>query len=223
MKLKKDLIGNKFGRWTVLGFERSDRHGLQWRCKCECGKEKVVLGTHLRYGNSRSCGCLKSELTADRSTTHGHTKNRFPSPEYNSYSGMMQRCYYTKHKRYCAYGGRGIRVCKRWRESFENFIADMGVKPSEAHSIERKNNDGHYEPSNCVWATKEEQGSNTRQNHLIQCGGKCQTLARWSRETGIGETTITRRLKLGWSAEDALGKLVRPMAWLGRDRKIAHS
>jgi hypothetical protein len=200
--LTKDLTGQKFGRLTVLG--AVDRaNGLQWLCRCECGNEKRVFGGALKRGLTRSCGCLNAELTRDRGKlfrTHGRTK----TPEFRAWQGIWQRCENKKDKSYSDYGGRGIRVCERW-ETFEAFLSDMGDRPSAAHSLDRINVDGDYEPANCRWATIVEQNRNMRSNLSVTAFGKTGALAQFFKNPHCAEYQRARKLiKQGWKAEDAI-------------------
>jgi len=129
-------------------------------------------------------------------TTHGMSY----SSEYKVWAGMKGRCADKKQK---SHGGRGITVCERW-QSFENFYADMGPRPSDKHSIERIDNDGNYEPSNCRWATLSEQMRNTRRNRIVEFRGEKRTISEWAVITGLTHKLITWRLNNGWPAEDAL-------------------
>ena len=155
----KDIAGQRFGRWIVLSYVGNSK----WLCKCDCGTERVVNGGHLKAGNTKSCGCLKSELSIQRFTVHGHTSvvggKRYYSPTYQSWRGMIDRCKSTS-ARHKDYFDRGITVCDRWKQ-FENFLSDMGERPVGL-TIERKNNDKGYEPGNCCWATYKEQRANRR-------------------------------------------------------------
>lgn len=136
----------------------------QWKCKCSCGKEKVVTSSALNVGDTRSCGCLRSDMTREKSTKHGHSPAFGASKTYWVWAEMVARCTNEKHKRYKDYGGRGIFVCKEWR-TFAGFLADMGEKP-EGLSIDRIDNNGGYEPGNCRWTTVAVQNQNRRDNTL---------------------------------------------------------
>lgn len=171
-----------------------------WTANCSCGAQTKAIPSDLRSGRKKSCGCLLREKSAERWRTHGLTK----TPEYHVYHNMLKRCYDEKNIGYKTYGGRGIVVCERWRDSFENFYADMGKRPSDSHTIERRNNKGNYEPSNCFWATGLEQANNKSNNRVITHAGITTTLAIWSRMTGIDRTTIATRLNSGRPPEEAL-------------------
>lgn len=135
-------------------------------------------------------------------TTHGMSR----TPTYITWGFMIQRCNNQRHKDYHSYGGRGISVCERWK-TFENFYADMGLRPNGL-TLDRINNDGNYEPGNCRWATPMQQQNNMRRNHTLSLHGETKTLSQWERSTGIKKGTILARLKYGWTAEDALTKPV---------------
>lgn len=127
-----------------------------------------------------------------------------PTPEYRTWKSMRTRCNNPRDEHWPRYGGRGIKVCERWNV-FKNFLADMGSKLTPAHTIERKNNDGDYEPWNCIWATAKEQGSNRSTSRLLAFNGRIQTLSQWAGEVGLGVDTLWKRLvKRGWSIEKAL-------------------
>jgi len=152
-----DLTGQVFSKWTALRFVCAKNGKRFYECKCECGRIGLVISHSLTSGRSGSCRSC-SKLGHVARLTHGlrHT------PEYNSWAGMKQRCTNPKHHKFPNYGGRGIRICERWLHSFESFLDDMGRRPTNMHSIERLDNDGNYEPSNCVWADKSKQARNRR-------------------------------------------------------------
>ena len=156
-----DLTGQRFGRIIVI--EKTDRRSgrhIIWKCKCDCGKETFVSGNNLRSGNTTSCGCLNKELVI----THGQSY----SSEYGSWKMMKDRCYNLKNKQFKDYGGRGIEVCDRWKDSFENFFEDMGPKSSGKHSIDRIDVNGNYDPENCKWSTDVEQNRNKRNQRDVK-------------------------------------------------------
>lgn len=159
-------IGEKFTRWTVLSDETQPGERRHYLCRCECGTEKVVDGPSLRIGATRSCGCLQSELVTERRTKHGDTARcdgKKPVPEYTAWTSMKNRCTNPKCQRYEIYGARGIKVCARWTESYEAFLADVGRRPGPEYSLDRyPDNDGDYEPGNVRWATRQQQRANQR-------------------------------------------------------------
>ncbi len=159
--------GDQYGKLTIVKevephIEPSGIKRRRFECKCDCGNIIKVNLNSLRTNNTKTCGCIKKEigfvLGKKSFTTHGFSKVK----EYRTWSDMKQRCHNPKNKRYNDWGGRGIKVCERWKNSFENFLDDMGKKPGKEYSIDRINNDGNYEPSNCRWSTSKEQINNQR-------------------------------------------------------------
>jgi hypothetical protein len=163
---RPDLTGRVFGRLTVEGFAGKDRHHNRlWHCRCACGNSTVVRSRCLLMGSTRGCGCLQREFIRQRNTTHGKSD----LPEYQAWADLIQRCTNPNVEYYDCYGGRGISVCSRWLNSFEAFFEDMGSRPSPKHSIDRINNDGNYEPTNCRWATASQQNANKRRPRRKAC------------------------------------------------------
>lgn len=161
--------GERVGRLTVIEAAHLTDQGRFYRCACDCGGEVTVRGASLVRGNTRSCGCLKRELTAAMGkarATHGHTVGGKPTPTFNSWRSMRDRCYLRSNGAYAMYGGRGTTVCDRWRDSFENFLADMGERPPGT-SLDRIDPFGNYEPGNCQWSTPTEQARNRRKTDEI--------------------------------------------------------
>lgn len=168
---KSNLLGQRFGRLEVIAAAPSavlsnGKKAVQWKCRCDCGREITVHANNLRGGLTKSCGCLARELHTQRGRTmrlrHGKDRKGRPASEYRAWSSMKQRCYNPRASGFEHYGGAGITVCDRWRTSFENFYADMGDKPSPDYSLDRIDPFGNYEPGNCRWADKATQSRNTR-------------------------------------------------------------
>jgi len=191
-----DLNGQVFGRWTVIERGLNKGRHVRWICRCECGNTGLVTSSNLVQGISRSCGCFH----IDKITTHGE----YRSPEYRAWVSMKSRCYTKSNIGYPYYGGRGIIVCDRWLNNFENFLTDMGYKPSAGYSLDRIDPNGNYCPENCRWSVREVQDNNRRDSVIITFDGKTQTVAQWAREKGIHKTTLRGRLEWGWPIEDAL-------------------
>lgn len=199
-----DMSGQKYGRLTVISYAGHKGGRPAWKCLCDCGKETVVQGRHIRSGAIKSCGCLLSELSAEqgrKSATHGMARTRL----YHEWIGMKQRCNDPNYHGYDDYGGRGITICEEWRESFETF-RDWALANGyrDDLTIERKNVNGHYCPGNCKWATAEEQANNRRNNRKITYMGETHTIAQWAEITGLSYSAIRGRLMRGWPVERIL-------------------
>lgn len=200
-----DRTGKVYDRLTVIRFHSTSKdYRSLWLCRCECGM-KVIVNGHDIGKHTKSCGCLNDELRAARNFVHGFAFRGKQCAEYSVWCAMKARCYNPKNKCYHIYGGNGIRVCKRWLDSFEKFLKDMGKRPSPKHLIDRIKNNKNYEPKNCKWSTPLESANNTSRNHLLKFNGKSQSISMWSRELGINEQTLVSRINESkWSIERAL-------------------
>jgi hypothetical protein len=204
-----DLTGQRFERLVVVSFAgRNGRNLIVWNCLCDCGNTALATSANLRNttlrNRKRSCGCLAIDVTRERSITHGsrHT------PEYRSWRAMKDRCLRPGATGYDRYGGRGITICERWLNSFQNFLADMGPQPEGDYSLDRHpDNNGHYEPGNCRWATGVEQSNNRRKAKprlLIEFNGESLTPGEWAKRLGIQVGTIYSRRWKGLPVEQVL-------------------
>lgn len=183
----QDISGQKFGRLSVVRVAPSRSGHAMHTCLCDCGVVKDIATRHLKSGASRSCGCGIAHSARQRAK-HGHKRQGWASPEYQAWCNMRRRCFDTTHSRYSDWGGRGIAVCERWSD-FDNFLSDMGLKPSPKHSLDRIDNDGPYSPSNCRWATTREQRHNTRTRHVAR--GESHHLAKLSND-------VVSRMRTDW-------------------------
>lgn len=195
--------GQIFGRLTVIKELPVTNHVREILCKCSCGKNKEVRAIALITKNTQSCGCYRKDSLHARNTTHGYSK----SIEYASWINMRERCLTPKHKSYHNYGGRGIKVSPKWINSFENFIKDMGNKPSKNYSLERINVNKNYCKSNCKWATIEEQAKNKRRTLKYMYKGKLTPLIDISKKVGLSYNIINGRLHRGQSINNAIRKV----------------
>ena len=209
-------IGSVFGKLTVVGFYQFNNGARIVRmadCKCSCGNtlsvEKYNLG-----GNTKQCKDCAVLSRREKKTLHGSSYAfRHENPiGYNCYTrwqSMKRRCYTPSDRAFNRYGGRGIKVCDRWLESYDNFLSDMGLPPTKDHQIDRVDNDGNYEPGNCRWVSRTENARNKSSNRNITAFGETKTLAEWSSEIGVKRETIARRLNSGSSPEEALSSNIR--------------
>lgn len=201
----QDLERKRYNRWRVIGYAGRLPVGLYsvktfWWCRCRCGNVDKVTAQQLVEHKSESCGCLNRERTGDAHRTHGQSQ----TVEYKIWKGMRRRCECSDSRDWPDYGGRGIRVCKRWR-SFEAFLADLGPRPGKGYSIERRNNDKGYSPDNCYWATQAEQNRNKRTTRKYTHGGVTLCLKDWSDRCTIRYDKLRKRLtKYGWAFSRAI-------------------
>lgn len=197
MAKSKDLVGKTYGRLTVTEKSGSVKGQVNWLCRCECGNTKIVPTASLNFGNTRSCGCIQKEIVAAMGkthTTHGMTDTKL----YSVWHGMRKRCICQTTKHYERYGGRGISICKEW-DDFSNFYEWSIVNGyKEGLTIDRINNNGNYEPSNCRWATSKEQARNRCNTTMYDIDGVTKSLIEWSEINGVNHSTAYDRLALGY-------------------------
>lgn len=199
MKRRENLIGMRYGRLTVTSLVGARR----CICRCDCGTEKSVDRGNLKSGCSQSCGCLRKEVARKEKTKHGHTVGRLMTKEYRAWKDMKNRCINPRVDSYKHYGARGITVCERWLNSFENFIADMGKAP-QGHVLDRKDNNHGYSPENCRWVTPVKSSQNRRCCVPVEFNGKKMPLSQFCREMGLPYGVISLRIRRGWTVDSAL-------------------
>lgn len=210
----RDLTGLRFGRLSVVGYAGRLGGAHAFGCRCDCGETLAVRGSCLTRSVTRSCGCLLGDRNREVRQTHGMSHK----PEWRVWANMKKRCLNPKVRCFKNYGGRGITVCDRWVDGngrsggFECFLADMGRRPTPAHTIDRVDNDGPYAPENCRWATLNEQQEHTRRTPAITHNGKTLTPVEWARITGIPREQICRRVGRGWTPARALTQPLRRSA-----------
>ena len=202
MGRRKDYTGQKFHYLTAIEFSHIGRSNeSRWLYKCDCGNEKIISSWSVVAGRTKSCGCYALKIR----TIHGKSK----TPEYNSWNGMRQRCYSEKHRYYKYYGGKGITICERWLNSFEDFLEDMGERP-KGTTLDRKDGSKGYYKENCRWATGKEQQNNRKSTIVIEYNGTQKTITEWAEEYDINFFTLWSRLhERKWPIEKALTTPVR--------------
>lgn len=188
----KDITGNQFEFLTVLGYLGKSK----WHCKCKCGNIKIVSTAKLNNGHVKSCGCLAK--------TNAVKHNAIGTREYITWTNIKARCTNPNNSSYHNYGGRGITVCDKWLESFENFYEDMGNCP-KGFSIERVNNDKGYNKNNCIWASSKTQSMNRRSNFIVNYKGEEKPLKQWCEDLNLEYKKVFARIRqLGWTIDKAL-------------------
>jgi hypothetical protein len=205
-----DLTGRTYGHLTVL-FRATGRlgGGARWVCSCTCGERVTVRAFHLQSEGTTSCGCQRNASIGRKNSKHGesNTRTKRASLEYQTWAGMIGRCYDTGHASYFYYGAKHVSVVDRWRgpSGFQNFLEDMGRRPSPRHTLDRHpNRGGNYEPGNCRWATQREQQRNKSSNRRVVFRGEELCLAELAERHGVRQGTLHARLARGWSLEDAV-------------------
>lgn len=190
----KVTLGKKYNRLTPVAVEGKDKYGKTlYRCICECGKETILVGSLFTSGHVKSCGCLRGYGLSYSIT-------------YKSWVSAKARCLYKNHPYYIDYGGRGIKMCDRWLNSFSAFLEDMGERPSRYHTLDRIDTNGDYEPNNCRWATIKEQCNNRRNNHFIDYRGEKLTVADFARKYDFNINRLYYELNKGFDIEYILQK-----------------
>lgn len=204
-----DLTGQKFNRLTVIERAYVKKGVVYWHCICECGKEKFVNGRKLRDNITKSCGCYKSQEFKKRVSTHKLSKTKL----YRTYRSIINRCYDRNNPNYHNYGGRGIVMCEDWKNDFKTFYdwayangykEELLQNGKNKWTIDRIDVNGNYEPSNCRWATWEQQANNKRQTVYLTYKGKTLTQRQWAKKLGLDDCDIYWRLKNGWSISEVL-------------------
>lgn len=212
-KILHDLAGQRFTDWTVLCRTASPpgivSRTTYWLCRCVCGHERAVRSSALLIGRSTGCGCGKSKRLSQRMKTHGRSNCDL----YHIWQYIIQRCTNPKNTGYRRYGGRGIKVCDRWLESFENFLADVGERPSPKHSLDRIDNDKGYESGNCRWATRYQQHRNRATNRFVEVGGRRMCVADLQYLCGTNGSAIIALLKRGVTADEIVERY-RAEVWM---------
>lgn len=219
MSKLKSLVGQTFGRLTVIERAENDKRGsARWICRCSCPDKTicVVDRGHLISGNTKSCGCLRKEKTSKTQKTHGMSRTRI----YGIWCDIKDRCYNTNNPAYYRYGGKKCNprlMCEKWKDSFEAFYDDVSKLPhygEEGYSLERIDNTKGYSPENCKWATAKEQANNTMQNRLELYNGERYTIAELADITGINRGTLNTRInRLGWNISKAIETPINEKYW----------
>lgn len=202
-----DLTGKKYARLTVIERAGSTPHKKAlWRCRCDCGNEVIVIGSHLLNGNTNSCGCYKIDTTKVRQSSHGKSKTRL----YHIWKNMRQRCDNPNKPDYKYYGGKGISIDDRWGDYsvFEKWAIENGYR--EDLTIDRIDVDGNYCPENCRWVSMVEQARNMSRNRFITYNGETHCLSEWGEILGISSKVLGHRINTyGWSIDRAFTTPVR--------------
>jgi hypothetical protein len=206
---KLDVTGQKYGRLLALNPSESVGKKTVWNFMCDCGTQKAVALDHVRSGRINSCGCLRNEVTAARSITHGHSVGRKESRELKSYNHTKSRCMNPRDKKYPQYGGRGISMCEEWLNDASKFIEDMGPCPS-GMTIDRIDPNGNYEKLNCRWATTYQQARTRTDNVLVEYQGSTFVLMDYALLLGVSYKSLHARMRYkGQTLEQATQELMK--------------
>lgn len=203
-----NLEGQQFGRLLVKEQAEHIKGRTAWRCLCDCGTEYNAVSWTLLSGHTKSCGCWKRDNGVEqgkRRVKHGMTN----SQAFTRWRSMISRCENPKNSSYARYGGRGITICSEWRNSFEQYLSDVGFPPFEGAQLDRIDNDGNYEPSNVRWSSPVDNANNRSCSFVITVDGVSRTLSQWARERSMNPDTLKARLVAGWSPDAAVFTPVR--------------
>jgi len=206
----ENYVGLKFTYLTVIkeGNVHITKGGHKHRtivCICKCGIKKEIQFSAVKNGSVKSCGCYSAKINSDRMKTQARTHGKTLTSEYYSWMSMKKRCLNSNHKSYKDYGGRGIWICERWENSFENFFEDMGLRPDKNYSLDRINNNLGYFKENCKWSTKKEQSRNVRANVLVLWDGKTKCISEWAEILGINRGKLSYRIvEAKWDINKAM-------------------
>lgn len=204
---KQIVVGDRLGRLVVLGPSRKKAvyPHFYWRCLCDCGEVRLATDNKLKRGEIRSCGCLRREtasVNGKNRRVHGEAIHGQETPEFLTWNSIVSRTTSPSCANWPRYGAIGVTIHPRWRNSFQAFLADVGRRPSDKHSIDRYPDPfGNYEPGNVRWATAKEQGRNRRNNHRLTINGETLCLSEWEERHGLPKRILSRRIKYGWPLE----------------------
>lgn len=210
-----NIIGKRYGRLVVLGIGSIKHNKRTYICQCDCGTLTSVSRYKLTSGHTQSCGCLRADILPAFNFKHGMAK----TPIHNSYTSMLDRCYNETHASYANYGGRGIAVCDRWKESFENFYNDMGERP-EGSQLDRIDNDGNYCPENCKWSTIAENTRNKRDNIFLEYAGVRLCITDWAKKLNCPRSTLNARVKRGMGLKDIIQKYLSEDEYVSFEKSL---
>lgn len=205
-------VGERMHRMIVIGHLGTNPKGARiLAVRCDCGTETTIANSAFLYGRNKSCGCWRRERTGRMNLRHGEARvdGAAQTPEYAAWRSMIARCESRTWRDFPNYGGRGIRVCDRWRHSFDAFVSDVGRRPSSTHSLDRIDVDGNYESGNVRWATLEEQANNKRNTLRLTVRGETKTATEWMRIAGLTRRALDARIASGWTPEQIVDTPLR--------------
>lgn len=209
-----DLIGEKFGKLTVVSFVDKKGTRTYWNCVCECGGKRIVSNDHLKRGDVTDCGCYRRHISYNKK--HGMSDK----PIYTIWLLMKERCFNYKRREYKDYGGRGIKVCSEWLDATKFIEWALNNGYTEGLTIDRIDNNGNYEPNNCRWVDRETQANNKRNNRLITYKGETKTITQWAKEHGLTYYIVKKRIdNYGWTFEKAITEPIN-QKYSNRGRRI---